>query len=227
MPEYVCTCGSNEYCAADDCHGATGEASSAATSLRRYSTIVADPPWPYKTPGGGPLQSSPAHRPNSWQNDLAGVGSEKRYGVLTIEDICALAPPVAHDAHLYLWTTNAFMVEAHEVAKAWGFRPITVCTWVKMKPDGTPSMKTGYYFRGATEHFLFCVRGSLRLQTTKAYPTAFLWPRAGNHSEKPAAFYDLAEECSPGPRLELFARIKRLGWDVWGNEVDSDVELVA
>ncbi len=191
-----------------------------------YATIVADPPWPYKTPGGGPLQSSPTHRPDSWQNDLAGVGLAARYGVMTIDEIAALQVPAADDAHLYLWTTNAFFVQAHRIAEAWGFRPITVCTWVKTKPDGSPSMKTGYYFRGATEHFLFCVRGSLRLQTSKAYPTAFLWPRTA-HSVKPDQFYDLIEECSPGPRLDLFARTKRLGWDAWGNEVDSDVELVA
>ena len=145
---------------------------------------------------------------------------------MTVADIAALRPPTADDAHLYLWTTNAFLVEAHEIAKAWGFRPVTVCTWVKSKPDGTPSMKTGYYFRGATEHFLFCVRGSLRLQTAKAYPTAFLWPRT-KHSVKPDQFYDLVDECSPAPRVELFARRKRLGWDAWGDEVESDVELVA
>lgn len=195
--------------------------------LTRYSTIVADPPWPYKTPGGGPLQSSPTHRPDSWQNELAGVGSIKRYGAMPIEDICALAPPAANDAHLYLWTTNAFISEAHDVARAWGFRPITVCTWVKTKPDGSPSMKTGYYFRGATEHFLFCVRGSMRLQTTKAYPTAFLWPRAGSHSTKPDVFYDLVEECSPGPYLELFSRRDRAGWDAWGDEAISPVELAS
>lgn len=52
------------------------------------------------------------------------------------------------------------------------------------------------------------------------------WPPRG-HSQKPEAFQDLVEQVSPAPRLELFARRRRLGWDVWGNEVDSDLELVA
>lgn len=41
------------------------------------------------------------------------------------------------------------------------------------------------------------------------------------HSRKPDEIYDIIEECSPGPYLELFARFRRSGWDQWGNE---DVE---
>ena len=101
-------------------------------------------------------------------------------------------------------------------------------TWTKVKADDptTPSMKTGYYFRGATEHAIFCVRGSLKIQTTRGVSTAFLHPRTP-HSVKPDAFYALVEECSPGPYLELFARRPRTGWSVWGNEVPCDVDLAA
>lgn len=182
-----------------------------------YSTIVADPPWPYKTPGK--IGASLEHRPNRDKTLGAGnAGSRDRYGDMSIAEICRLNVPAAPNSHLYLWFTNAFAVEAHEIAKAWGFRPITILTYVKMKADGTPSMKMGYYFRGATEHILFGVRGSLDLQTSKALPTAFLWPRQP-HSEKPEAFYNLVEEASPPGYLELFARKTRLGWASWGNEV--------
>jgi N6-adenosine-specific RNA methylase IME4 len=145
---------------------------------------------------------------------------------MSIVDLCALAVPVEKDAHLYLWFTNAFGAEAHEIANAWGFAPKTILTWVKTKPDGTPSMKTGYYFRGATEHVLFCVRGSLPLLNNDPRPTAYLWPRLA-HSVKPDAFYDLVEACSPGPRLELFSRRARLGWDTWGDQALHGTELVA
>ncbi|KKK75070.1 hypothetical protein LCGC14_2877400, partial [marine sediment metagenome] len=37
--------------------------------------------------------------------------------------------------------------------------------------------------------------------------------------------YELLESNTPEPRLELFARHKREGWDCWGNEVDSDINL--
>lgn len=188
-----------------------------------YRTIVADPPWPYKSPGGP--GSSLKHRPNQHRAPR-GPSSVKRYGAMSLTDLAALAPPVADNAHLYLWTTNGFVCEAHELARAWGFRPITLLTWVKVKPDGDVSMKTGYYFRGASEHVVFAVRGSLKLQTQRGLPTAFQWPRTA-HSVKPEPFYDMVEEASPGPRLELFARRRRLGWDAWGNEIDSDVELAA
>lgn len=195
----------------------------------KAKTLMADPPWPYKTPGKGPLQSSPKHRPNSWDNPLAGSGLANRYGTMTLKDIEAL--PVqdlcADDCHLYLWTTNGFIEQAHAVARAWGFRPITVITWGKVKGDGeTPSMKTGYYFRGATEHVVFGVRGSLDLISERGVSTLFLHPRTA-HSVKPEAFYKLVEECSPEPRVSLFERQLRPGWAVWGNEVGSDAKVAA
>lgn len=184
--------------------------------MTRYATIVADPPWPYKTPGQ--IGASLEHRPNRDKTLGAGnAGSRSRYGAMQIDDLCAMSVPVEENAHLYLWFTNTFAVEAHTIAKAWGFRPMTILTWVKTRQaDGQPSMKMGYYFRGATEHVLFGVRGSLRLRSERSLPTAYLWPRLP-HSVKPDPFYALVEEASPPPYLELFARRNR-GWDAWGNE---------
>jgi N6-adenosine-specific RNA methylase IME4 len=194
----------------------------------KFSTIMADPPWPYATPGKGPLGSSPTHRPKSWENELAGSNMRSRYQPMALDEIKALGVNgfASDNAHLYLWTTNGFLVEAHDVARAWGFRPITCITWVKVKKgDPTqPSMKAGYYFRGATEHVIFAVRGSLDIQTKRGVSTAFMHPRTP-HSVKPDAFYTLIEECSPGPYLELFSRRERAGWTVWGNEVECGISL--
>lgn len=218
-----------------------------------HRTIVADPPWPYRNPGEFTTGGTAVAR---------GAGSHARYGSMSIADICALAPPVADDAHLYLWTTNAFVCEAHEVAEAWGFRVITMCTWVKTteapidkycagcKEMGCPvcgaevpchkhewegkvglpvgmvraSPRSGYYFKGATEHCLFGVRGKGGRKWLTQIPTAWLWPRAP-HSAKPDAFYDMVERVSPAPRLELFARRNRLGWDTFGDEAIEHVKL--
>lgn len=192
----------------------------------RYHTIMADPPWPYNAPAkyGCTLEN----RPNRDQTmGRFGAGSRARYGAMTMDELAALpvAEAAAENAHLYLWTTNAFMVEAHQLAKAWGFRQSTILTWSKIKQgrpetDPEPSMKMGYYYRGATEHCLFCVRGKLRL-TGPAASTAFFAPRTP-HSVKPDSFYDMVEEQSPGPYLELFARRARLGWDLWGNQAPAD-----
>lgn len=190
-----------------------------------YRTIVADPPWPYE----GNLRVSPKDRPRTWNGATGGVSSVDRYGKMEIDELCALKIPSEKDAHLYLWTTNAFIVEAHQTAKAWGFTPKTIVTWGKVRPDGTPSMRAGYYFRGATEHILFAVKGSLRLQGEPT-PTLFLSPRL-RHSQKPSWFYELVAAQSPAPYLELFARPitplfqKQEGWYTWGNEMPNDIEL--
>ena len=182
-----------------------------------YGTIVADPPWPYESAKSGSFVIPKPGDQGSWQRGVESMG----FGVMSVADLCAmpLSEVAADSAHLYLWTTNAFMVEAHEIARAWGFAPKTILTWVKVHQDDPTrvSMKTGYYFRGATEHVLFCVRGSQPLLTSEGMPTAYLWPRIGQHSAKPAAFGDLVEKCSPGPYVELFARAPRLGWDHWGH----------
>jgi N6-adenosine-specific RNA methylase IME4 len=197
----------------------------------RYRTIVADPPWAYD--GGDALPFAPGLKVDGTQQ--ASVGPRDSYRRMTHEELLVLRPPSTEDdAHLYLWTTNAFMVEAHEIARAWGFAPKTILTWAKTHQNDRArvSMKTGYYFRGATEHVLFCVRGSLRLRTSDGLPTAYLWPRLP-HSVKPDAFYDLVEVASPGPYVEMFARRARFGWDYWGDqslgtaEVDAPSERVA
>ncbi len=141
---------------------------------------------------------------------------------MSVADLKALPviDNIEDNAHLYLWTTNSFMVEAHEIAESWGFKPKTILTWVKIqKATNKVSMKTGYWYRSCTEHIVFGVRGSLRLKGPTA-PTAFLLPRLP-HSVKPDFFYELIEKESPGPFLELFARKSRDGWDCWGNEINS------
>lgn len=189
----------------------------------RFSTIMADPPWPYDSPravvGNGGRGSDGGRAAAIVQVDVTA-----HYPPMPMADICALrVADIAEDsAHLYLWVTNAFLVDGSggRVALAWGFRPITVITWTKVKKgrpedEPEPSMKTGYYYRGATEHCIFAVRGSLRTQATES--TAFFHPRL-RHSEKPAAFYERVERCSPGPYAELFARENRPGWAAWGND---------
>ncbi len=191
----------------------------------KYRTIVADPPWPYENRDGDGYDVIAKGRVKDGSRLQRSV-REMGYRTMGMSEIMSLKPPAEADAHLYLWTTNAFMDEAHDVVRRWGFKPKTILTWVKTHQDdcGRVSMKTGYYFRGATEHVIFGVRGSLKLLAREGLPTAFLWTRT-RHSVKPEAFYDLVETASPGPYLELFARTQRLGWDTWGNEALNHVTL--
>ena len=133
---------------------ANGNSLDSLVGLSGFRCIVADPPWPYGT------RDAITRCIKTDGTPALGVG-DTQYPFMSMPDLCAM--PVAsvadNPAHLYLWTTNAFMREAHDLAEAWGFNVKTCLTWGKVKADGTASMKTGYYFRGATEHCLFAVRG--------------------------------------------------------------------
>ena len=113
-------------------------------------------------------------------------------------------------AHLYIWTTNQFMVEAHDLASAWDFKVKTILTWVKTR------IGMGTYYRNNTEHLLFGLTGSQRLLRFDV-GTWFTAARPGQHSAKPQEAYDMIASCSPGPRLDMFARIERDGFTSWGN----------
>ena len=189
--------------------------------MKKYKTIIADPPWKYE--GRGPA-SSKEHRPNSYG---AAPSSEERYGAMTMDELKQLPiKNMAEDkAHLYLWVTNAFIERGWQLCKDWGFEPKTVVTWGKIRrADGKPSMKTGYYFRGATEHFIFATKGNLRLKDKAVEPTLFLSERLP-HSVKPEWFYELVNRCSFDNKIELFARKEREGYDCFGNQVSNPVNL--
>jgi len=179
----------------------------------RYGTIYADPPWMER--GAGKIKR----------------GADRHYPLMRTEDIEAMGPEVrrvALDAsHLYLWVTNNFLPDGLRVMAAWGFAYKTAITWVKAKvgPDGKWRVQIGLgqYFRGATEHCLFGVRGSpgyrLTAEGKRAQGLTVVIAERTKHSVKPWGMRKVIECVSAGPYLELFARETALGWDAWGNEV--------
>jgi N6-adenosine-specific RNA methylase IME4 len=170
--------------------------------LTRYGCVVADPPWYY-------------------QKDAGRGVAENHYRTIPTSEICALTPPAAKDAHLYMWVTSTHLLQgdARQVCEAWGFEPKQLLTWIKSGNIGL-----GYYFRNTTEHVIFAVRGSLPV-ILKNLPTHFTAPRM-THSEKPDALLNIAERMSPGPYLEMFARRRRDGWDVFGDEAPTAAQMV-
>lgn len=180
----------------------------------RYATILADPPWRY------------ADRMLRMRS--TGNGAAAQYRVLDLDAIARFLETEriasADDAHLWLWTTNAFVEAAHAVARAWGFAPKTLVTWVKGRiADGrlVSHIGQGHYLRNSTEHVVFAVRGTLP-PAVRTLPTAFVYPgrwEGRRHSEKPPVIHEWAERMGRGPRVELFARRAREGWDVIGDEV--------
>ncbi len=177
---------------------------------RRFSTILADPPWRFQNKTG---KVAPEHRRLS------------RYDTMTLEDIKALpvARVAAEPAHLYLWVPNALLPEGLEVLSAWGFKYKSNIVWHKIRKDGgSDGRGVGFYFRNVTELILFGVRGkNARTLPPGRTQVNYLATRKREHSRKPDEQYDLIESCSPGPYLELFARGSRKNWTVWGNQADE------
>lgn len=174
----------------------------------KYRTIVADPPWPQRVLGAWQRR---AKRP-------AGLP----YDTMTVSAICALsvAELAEPDCHLWLWTTNSHIEDAFAVMRSWRFRYLAMVTWVK--PSGP-----GAYFATTTQHCLFGYRERCVFAGRRWAKTHFHASARGGHSAKPEAFVDLVESVSQPPRLELFARTQRLGWDTWGNEALCHVDLGA
>jgi N6-adenosine-specific RNA methylase IME4 len=181
-----------------------------AVGNRRYSTVLADPPWQFQNRTG---KVAPEHRRLS------------RYATMSLDEIKSL--PVAHvvtdPAHLYLWVPNALLPEGIDVLRAWGFQYKTNFVWHKVRKDGGPDGRgVGFYFRNVTELVLFGVRGAkARTLAPGRRQVNILKTQKREHSRKPDEFYDIIEACSPGEYLELFARGSRPGWQTWGDQAGA------
>lgn len=184
-----------------------------AKTNKRYSTILADPPWQFQNRTG---KMAPEHK------------RLLRYPTMELKEILELPIPklAAAKSHLYLWVPNALLQEGLKVMGAWGFTYKSNLIWYKIRKDGGPDGRgVGFYFRNVTEILLFGVRGSMRTLQPGRTQVNVLSTRKREHSRKPDEVYDLVESCSPGPYLELFARFPRSGWDQWGNEDVEDNSL--
>ncbi len=178
---------------------------------KKFSTILADPPWRFQNRTG---KVAPEHR------RLA------RYSTLDLQEICDL--PVQNHlrdtAHCYLWVPNALLPDGLRVLDAWGFQYKSNIIWHKVRKDGgSDGRGVGFYFRNVTEVILFGVRGknARTLQPARRQVNLFA-TRKREHSRKPDEQYQLIESCSPGPFLELFGRGIRPGWTVWGNQATDE-----
>lgn len=177
----------------------------------KYKTILADPPWPQSMAWGGKRRPKQARK--------------LPYPAMSLKDIMSLqvAPLAADDCHLWLWTTNQFLDEGFDVMRAWGFKYLAPIHWIK--PSGC-----GSFFIHRSQTCLFGYRRKCLFPGDRYLPN-IVEASPGAHSAKPKATYTFIERISQPPRLELFARPwtplfpRRFGWDVWGNEVPSDIEL--
>ena len=161
-----------------------------------YRTIVIDPPWPMK-------KIERDVRPNQYGLD---------YPTMSEDELSALAIPAMADAHLFLWTTHRFLPMAFRLLDAWAYK--YVCAFVWHKPGGFQPVGLPQY---NCEFALYGRRGAPAFTDTKALFTCFDAPRR-QHSRKPDEFYDTVRRVADGPRIDMFSREPRDGFEQWGNE---------
>jgi len=169
-----------------------------------FRTIVADPPWQFgdKLPG-------------------KSRGAEKNYRVLSLPDIKNFLHTsqieVADDARLFLWRVASMQEEALEVVQAWGFVPKAEMVWLKLTKNGKRWFGMGRQVRMEHETCIIATRG--RPDTLSRSIRSTFDAEYTRHSGKPDYFYELVEELSGGPYLELFARTPRRCWTQIGDEL--------
>ena len=184
----------------------------------KYNIIYADPPWKYKDKRQNPTSDRPAR--------YGGIV----YPVMSTQDISnlgiTLRPYLADNCMLFLWATFPNLPEALKVINSWGFEYRTLgFSWIKTnKKNNEPFFGIGYYTKSNCEVCLIGVRGK-PFKASNQVSSVVISPME-YHSKKPDTVRDkIVEFCGDVPRIELFARQKVDGWDCWGNEVESDIEL--
>jgi N6-adenosine-specific RNA methylase IME4 len=172
---------------------------------QRYPVILADPPWNYRL-----------------YNEKSGSSraAAEHYPTMTMNEICAL--PVSNlatdAAALFLWTTAPHLQESFQALAAWGFEYKTNAVWVKDK------IGLGFFIRGQHELMLIATRGDMPSPLPANRPPSVITAPRREHSRKPDEAYEMIERMYRQlPKIELFARQARPGWEVWGNEVGAEI----
>ncbi len=180
--------------------------------MKKYGIIYADPPWHYRV----------------YSKKGAGRSAESHYPTMTIEEIQAL--PVSEladkDCALFMWITFPLLKESLSVLSAWGFKFKTIAfVWIKQnRKSDSLFWGMGYWTRANAEFCVLATKGKPKKMAKNVHQVII--SHIEEHSKKPdEARRRIVRLMGDLPRIELFARQKSAGWDVWGNEVESDIIL--
>jgi N6-adenosine-specific RNA methylase IME4 len=196
-------------------HKATG---AEVKSLGGFPIIYADPPWAYS-------------------DKKCNGAAEWHYRTMPIGEIAQLpvADLAARDAVLFMWGTYPLISEMLDLGRAWGFAYKSIAfQWVKRyTKSGDPFFGLGRWTRGNTEGCFLFTRGKPKRvhngvsQLIETVEPEILDAPITRHSAKPAIVRERIHQLmgADSPSIELFAREAAPGWECWGNEVGSTVEL--
>lgn len=182
--------------------------------MKKYQIIYADPPW-QQTKGG--LRDT---RPN--QTRLLDYNTMSLDFIL---DILGKIQKLCDNPNtMFLWAIDNFLPQAENIAKSLGYKLHARIIW-----DKENGVAPAFTIRYSHEYLLWFYKSPMMPidKTMRGKYTTVLRERATKHSKKPLCAYKMIEELYPNTnKIELFARNKRVGWDVWGNEVESDIDLL-
>ncbi|WP_329381801.1 MT-A70 family methyltransferase [Anaerofustis sp. HA2171] len=180
--------------------------------MKKYNIIYADPPWQFKV----------------YSSKGLGRSAESHYPTMSLEEIKRL--PVgelaANDCALFMWTTVPLLQECFSIMKAWGFDYKTIAfVWIKQnKRTDSLFWGMGYWTRANAELCMLATKGHPKRQSARVHQVII--SHIQEHSKKPEEARDrIVQLIGDLPRVELFARTKSDGWDVWGNEIDCDLKI--
>ena len=180
--------------------------------MKKYGIIYAEPPCHYRV----------------YSKKEAGRSAESHYPTMTIEEIQAL--PVSEladkDCALFMWITFPLLKESLSVLSSWGFKFKTIAfVWIKQnRKSDSQFWGMGYWTRANAEFCVLATKGKPKRMAKNVHQV--IVSHIEEHSKKPdEARRRIVRLMGDLPRIELFARQKSAGWDVWGNEVESDIIL--
>ncbi len=172
---------------------------------KKYKIIYADPPWSYRD------KATQGNRGAACKYDTMSQKELKQLPVASIAD---------KDCVLFMWVTMPLLNECFELIKSWGFDYKTVAfTWVKKnKISDSWFLGMGNWTRANAELCLIATKGNPKRISASVH--SVIDTRIQKHSKKPDLVADkIVELCGDIPRIELFARDVKPGWDAWGNEI--------
>ena len=188
----------------------------------KYEIIYADPAWKF----GDRLRSSKLK--DNGKMDYREI--ERHYDTMTINEMCNL--PIndisADNSVLFMWTTDAHLENAMEVINAWGFKYKTVAfVWNKKTNKGNQVCFMGKWTMKGSEICLLATKGKAHGMIQKHNVRQLVEAERRKHSEKPNEVRKrIIELLGDRKRIELFARESKEGFDIWGNELKNDIDLI-
>ncbi len=182
----------------------------------KYNIIYADPAWQYWS-----------KQYQDWGRDFDPLN--RQYDTLTIRDIKEL--PIKDitnkDCACFLWVTDSHLKEWIEVLEAWGFKYKTIAfNWIKKTNKWNTFVNFAPWTLKSSEICLLGIKWTMGKHKKCNNVRQLIEAERTKHSKKPEEAIKRIEDLFWDiPRLEMFCRFPREGWDVWGNEVEESIKL--